>query len=63
MVKVKEKVNFSGKTIHVGMDVHRSNWNISIFLEGQFVRRFQQPADISALSKHLKREYPGADLY
>jgi transposase len=62
MVKVKEKVNFSGKTIQVGMDVHRSNWNISIFLEGQFVRRFQQPADVSALSKLLKREYPGADF-
>lgn len=62
MVKVKEKVNFKGKTIQVGMDVHRNKWNISIFLDGQFVRRFQQPADVAALAKHLKKEYPGAEF-
>src|ERR1039458_9772032 len=60
MVKVKQKVDFSGRTIQVGMDVHRKQWNISIFLDGQFVRRFQQPPSVEVLAKHLKEEYPGA---
>ena len=64
MLKVKQKVqkvNFKGKTIEVGMDVHHNKWNISIFLEGQYLRTFQQPAAPDLLIAHLKREYPGAD--
>jgi transposase len=60
MVKVKQKVNFKGKTVQVGMDVHHKQWNISIFLEGQLVRRFQQPPLVEAIVKHLKEQYPGA---
>ncbi len=27
------RVNFSGQTIYVGIDVHRKNWSVSILME------------------------------
>lgn len=63
MVKLKEKVNFTGQKIYVGMDVHLKSWSIAIVYEGRFMRRFSQPPSIEALCTTLSRDYPGASLY
>jgi transposase len=63
MVKVKEKVDFTGKKIEVGLDVHKKKWNVSIFLEGSFIKKFQQPPVVKILAAHLKENYPGASYF
>lgn len=63
MAKLQERADFSGKKIFVGMDVHSKNWNNSIYYEGQFLRSFQQPPQVDALAKLLKKDYPGATYY
>ena len=51
MLKVREKVDFTGKKIDLGLDIHHRNWNISVFLEGNFIKRFQQPAGVKPLAE------------
>ncbi len=57
---LRQKVDFTGKNIFVGMDVHQKSWNISIHLERTFVRSFTQPPSVDALVHLLHRDYPGA---
>jgi transposase len=60
MTNVKQKVDYAGKTIFVGMDVHKNSWNISLYFEQQYLRSFHQPPAPSALAKTLQRDYPNA---
>lgn len=55
-----ELVNFAGKTIYSGIDTHKKNWNVSIFIDDMFVRRFHQEADPKAFHSFLTNHYPGA---
>jgi transposase len=54
------KTNFSGKTIYVGIDVHKASWNLGIFLEDQFLRNVHQKPNPSVLSSFLIKNYPDA---
>ena len=63
MVKLKEKVNFAGQNIYVGMDVHLRSWSIALVFEGHFIRRFSQPPNVESLCTTLERDYPGASLH
>jgi hypothetical protein len=65
--KVKQKVNdsritadFSNSTIHCGLDVHKKNWNVSIYVDGTFTKTFQQPATPEALLAYFQNHYPNA---
>lgn len=63
MLKLKEKVDFTGQNIYVGMDVHLKSWSVAIVYERRFIRRFSQPPSVEALSTTLNRDYPGACFY
>jgi len=63
--KVKEKevsqrivADFSQFTIYCGLDVHKKNWNVSVYVDGLFARRFQQPSNAEALLTFLQSNYP-----
>lgn len=58
---LRQKVDFTNKNIFVGADVHKKNWNISLYLEQQYLKTFSQPASCEALAGYLKREYPKAN--
>jgi transposase len=62
MTNLTQSINFSGKTINVGMDVHKKNWNITLYYEQQYLKKFQQPANPNILIQHLKENYPGANF-
>ena len=55
---VREKADFSTDTIYCGLDVHKKNWGVSIYLNDHFVRTLHQNADPAALLSHLKENYP-----
>jgi len=55
------KLDFSGQTIYVGLDVHKKSWSVSIFSEQCEHKTFTQPPDVDKLVHYLKRNFPGAD--
>ncbi len=45
MTKLNQTPDFTGKIIYVGMDVHLKHWNITLYYEQQYLRKFQQEAN------------------
>jgi len=56
----KIKTNFAGQTIYVGMDVHKTSWNLGIHLNDQFVRNVHQKPDPVIMVNYLKQQFPNA---
>ena len=44
MTKLNEKLNFNGRDIFVGLDVHLNSWNVSVYCEDLYIKSFNQPA-------------------
>jgi transposase len=53
--------NFEGQTIFVGMDVHKSSWNLGIHLNDMFVKNVHQKPNPSIMANYLKQRFPGAN--
>jgi transposase len=60
MTKLKQKVDFSGQTIFVGIDVHAKSWNISLYCNQLYLKSFNQPPTPEALQSYLFSTYPNA---
>lgn len=60
MTKIQQIADFSGQTINVGIDVHLKKWNITLYHEQQYLRKFQQEAKPQTLIKHLANHFPNA---
>lgn len=56
----KITANFAGQTIYVGMDVHKSSWNLGIHLNDMFVKNVHQKPDPALMAAYLNGHYPGA---
>jgi transposase len=54
------KLDFSGQSIYVGLDVHKKSWTVSIFSEQCEHKTFTQPPKVDKLVHYLKRNFPGA---
>jgi len=61
MNKIKQ-LNFVGKVIYCGLDVHKTNWKINAKMEGLEVAAFSQNPDPLVLKNYMDRNYPGAEL-
>lgn len=57
------KLDFSGQSIYVGLDVHKKSWTVSIFSEQCEHKTFTQPPKTDKLVHYLKRNFPGADYH
>jgi transposase len=55
------KLDFSGQSIYVGLDVHKKSWTVSIFSEQCEHKTFTQPPKADKLVHYLKRNFPGAN--
>ena len=56
----KIKSNFEGQTIFVGMDIHKSSWNLGIHLNDMFVKNVHQKPKPHIMASYLNQHYPGA---
>lgn len=63
MANLKQRADYIGKTIYVGIDVHLKSWDVSIWFDKEHVRSFQQPPEPGKLIATLKRDYPNADFH
>ena len=61
MSKVKE-LSFEGETIFIGVDVHKTNWKVNSRMGNMELASFSQDPSPEILSKHFKRNYPGATI-
>ena len=57
------KLDFTGQSIYVGLDVHKKSWSVSIFSEQCEHKKFTQPPETDKLVHYLKRNFPGASYH
>src|SRR5665811_805686 len=61
--QVTKKINFKGKDLYIGLDVHKKSWSVTILVEGMEHRTFTQPPDPLALYTYLQRMFPGGTYH
>ena len=60
--KGRRIIDFSGKTIFVGIDIHKKDWQVALSYEGITLENFRMSANSSQFISHLRRGYPGASF-
>ena len=61
--QVTKKIDFIGKDLFIGLDVHKKSWSVTILVEGMEHRTFTQPPDPLALCTYLQKMFPGGTYY
>lgn len=61
--KVKQKLDYSGQNIYIGLDTHLKNWKVTIRVGGSFFKTFVQDPEPVKLYTYLKKNFPGANYY
>jgi transposase len=58
--KGRQLIDFSGKTIYVGVDTHKKDWQVAKIYDGICLGNHRMAASSTVLIKHLVDRYPGA---
>ena len=61
--QVTKKIDFKGKDLYIGLDVHKKSWSVTILVEGMEHKTFTQPPDPRALYNYLQKIFPGGTYY
>jgi transposase len=61
--QVTKKIDFQGKDLFIGLDVHKKSWSVTILVEGMEHRTFTQPPDARVLCNYLQRMFPGGNYF
>lgn len=59
----KSKMSCKGEKVFIGLDVHKKNWTVAIWLRDDIVERFTQNPDPELLLRHLKKYYAHGEYY
>jgi transposase len=59
--QVTKKIDFNGKPLFIGLDVHKKSWSVTIVVDGIEHRTFTQPPDPESLNSYLHRMFPGGE--
>lgn len=62
-MKKGTRLDFTGQSIYVGLDVHKKSWSVSIFSEQCEHKRFNQDPKTDTLVHYLKKNFPGATYH
>ena len=57
--KLQKQNDFTGQDFHVGLDVHKQSWYVTIRSLGIEVGHFTQKPDAAVLQGYLHRNFPG----
>ena len=60
--KGKNIINYLGKTIFVGIDIHQKDWQVAKRCEGLVLGNHRMTGKAQDLIDHLHRHYPGANF-
>lgn len=58
-----KKIDFKGKELFIGLDVHKKSWSVTILVEGMEHKTFTQLPDPKVLFNYLQRMFPGGTYY
>jgi transposase len=61
--QVSKKIDFSGKNLYIGLDVHKLSWQVTIYSQEMSLKTFNQPPSSKALHSFLITSYPNANYY
>jgi len=61
-IKGRNIIDFTGKTIYVGIDVHQKDYQVAKVYNGICVGNHRMTASAAGLIEHLHKHYPGADF-
>lgn len=62
LLKGSERVDFSGKTIYVGIDVHSKDYQVAKICGGLCLGNHRMAASSEGVIRHLRSHYPGAQF-
>ena len=62
LIKGRNIIDFSGKTIYVGIDVHQKDYQVAKLYEGICLGNHRMNAGGNGVITHLKSNYPGANF-
>jgi len=54
------KLDFTGQTIYLGLDVHKKNWAVTICFQGIILKTLSMVAKPEQMVKYLHKNYPNA---
>jgi len=54
-----KNIDFTGKNIYIGLDVHKKSWSVTILLDELEHRTFLSPPVPEFLNKYLRKHFPG----
>ena len=54
-----KNIDFTGKNIYIGLDVHKKSWSVTILLDELEHRTFSSPPVPEFLNKYLRKHFPG----
>lgn len=57
-----DPINYTGKAVYVGMDVHKKTYSVTCLCEGIIVKRTTMKASPEILAEFMKKYFPGALL-
>ena len=58
--KGRNIMDYSGKTIFVGIDIHQKDWQVATQCEGLTLGNHRMSASSQGLINYLNKHYPGA---
>jgi transposase len=61
-LKGRNIIDFSGKTLNVGIDVHQKDYQVGVIHEGVCLGNHRMPASAIKLIEHFHTRYPGATI-
>lgn len=59
----RNKLNFKGENIYVGIDVHLKSWSVTVLTEHNHHKTFSQPPEPDKLANYLNVNFPQATYY
>ncbi len=63
MKKASAKIDYEGKKVFVGIDVHKRSYSVVAVVEGVVVKKWRTVASPDKLAEQLWRYFPGASIY
>ena len=54
----RNKLNYNGQNIYLGIDTHKKHWTVTVMVENQPYKTFSQPSNADALFSFLKKNFP-----
>ncbi len=59
----RNKISFKGQKIFIGIDVHKTTWEVAVLTESGLLRRHPQVASAKVLFDFLRKNYPDGEYH